>query len=266
MNRIAGTLITTLGVASMSVVAFAQWVGPSPGAGEPSTSDITKGMQELTGQVITPPPVGVARPCKCCGAKVEAKYITTSYPELREEDLLLAYVVFWQTRVGKKIIKLGHGDTEEYWGADHTMVCRYSPAGDWSAIPASAIPPLSFVSANYAAAPKADGRCYVAEILRQKTKNDSYSTACVVPAGAEVAPSSIPKLIWPNIQPPTGHGLTWVKGHGGKNDTEGYWTGDALGYTPAYRSLVKVHVKYYVQVNYSRWAMICNAGHDQSMT
>lgn len=264
---VVGALIVSLEVASMSVTAFAQWSGPTPPGGEPSTNDITQGMQELTGVPIAQPPVGVQRPCKCCGLKVEAKYITTSYPELREEDLLLAYVVYWQTRIRWKTERIRKDEDRTWWGADHTMLCRYAPVGDWSAIPANAIPPLTFVTGNFAASPKVDGRCYMPTIpLKRMTVNDSYATTCIVPAGAEVAPSSIPKLVWPNIQPPAGHGLTYVPGHGGKNDREGYYTGDLLGFTPAYRSLVKIHVKYYVQVNYSRWAMICTAGHDQSLT
>jgi hypothetical protein len=242
---------------------FAQWNGPAP-SGQPNTQDISDGMQALSGVAVLAQPPGTALPCKCCGAAVSAKYITTSYPQVRETEVLMAYMVYWQISVNP-VTKSSHGDQTTEMVGDLSLVCEYTPAGDWSSIPPGAIPPLVLAPVTFPANPSPSQvipsyESWVPAIGNyQADTTGTVNYTCVVPNGTEVSPETIQNF--PAFTPPTGgHNFTY-----GRHDGDEWVTGGYLGYVPAYRGLVKIPVQYTVQVNYSRWALICGAGHDQSL-
>jgi len=242
---------------------FAQWNGPSA-SGQPNTQDISDGMQALSGVAIPAQPAGTTLPCKCCGAAVSAKYITTSYPQVRETEVLMAYMAYWQISVNA-VTKSSHGDQYTEMVGDLSLVCEYTPAGDWSSIPVGSIPPLVLapVTFPYNPSPSQVIPSYESWIPSiGNCKGDTAGTknfTCVVPNGEEISPESIQN--YPTFPPPTGgHDFTY-----GHHDGDEWVIGGYLGYVAAYRGLVKIPVQYTVQVNYSRWALICGAGHDQSL-
>lgn len=212
---------------------LAQWSGPLPPVGEPSTADITQGMEELTGIPIAPPPVGVQRPCKCCGAKVEAKYITTTAFEDVVEVLMLGYIVVWRQGTGQNCVK--HKDDNEICTTYHTasLSCHTAPIGDWSAVPGSAIPTITYINQNMGGV-NAFRYHYPFNILAWPMH---VFTECMIPAGEEVPTDQISP-----------------------------WPSNLNHRTPLYRGAIKVPVKYQKQIQTSRWAMVCTNGHDQSVT
>jgi len=258
MRKAIATLVSMI---LATTAAFAQWDGPSP-SGQPNTQDISDGMQALSGVALPAQPPGTTLPCKCCGAAVSAKYITTSYPQVRETDVLMAYMVYWQISVAPVWYSHGHGDSGSQNEGSLSLVCEYTPAGDWSVVPANAIPPLVLAPVSFPAVPP-DGTNWIPAVQNYGADvpetSGTINFTCVVPNGEEISPESIQN--YPTFTPPAGgHNFTY-----GHHDGSDWIEGSYLGYVPAYRGLVKIHVTYTVPVNYSRWALICGAGHDQSL-